>query len=64
MIGNGSSDVVPNTLNIPTFILLNGRSIEDLSKTIRNRNPKDGVYVVEDIVEVAKTLSKGSIRKK
>lgn len=63
MIGNGSSDVVPKTLNIPTFILLNGRSVDDLSKKIRNCNPKDGVYVVEDMVEVAKTLSKGSIKK-
>ena len=64
MIGNGSLDVVPKTLKIPTFILLNGRSIDNLSKSIRNRSQNDGVFVVEDIVEVAKTLSKGIYNKK
>lgn len=62
MIGNGTSDLVPKTLNIPTYILLNGRSEDSLSKTIKNRNGS-GVFVVDDMCEVAKRLVKQPIRK-
>ena len=54
MIGNGTSDLVPITLNVPTYILLNGRLQKDLSKTIRTRAEKGTAFVVEDMVEVSK----------
>lgn len=64
MVGNGSSDLVPKTLNIPTYILLNGRDESELSKTIRIRAEKDeNVNVVSDMREVPKMLLKKPIRK-
>ncbi len=63
MIGNGTSDLVPKTLNIPTYILLNGRNEETLSKTIRNRRDSGGTFIVDDMVEVAKSLRKKPIIK-
>ena len=63
MIGNGSSDLVPKTLNIPTYILLNGRNVEDLSKTVRTRSENGNVHIVNDMNDVAKNLVKKPIRK-
>lgn len=64
MVGNGSSDLPPKTLNIPAYIVLNGRNEEDLSKTVRARVEKEeNVQIVEDMVDLAKVLVKKPIRK-
>lgn len=64
MVGNGSSDLPPKTLNIPTYIVLNGRQEADLSKTIRTRAAsEENVCIVEDMTDLAKVLSKKPIRK-
>lgn len=64
MIGNGTSDLAPKTVNITSYILLNGREELDLSKTVRTRAEKeDNVNIVNDMVEVAKALVKKPIRK-
>lgn len=59
MVGNGSSDLPPKTLNIPTYILLNGRSESELSRAVRKRVEKEeNVSIVEDMVDLAKVLLK------
>ena len=65
MIGNGSSDIFPKSLNIPSYILLNGREMECLSKSIKNRAAKgDGVIIASDVKEVSKCLRKQPIIRK
>jgi len=62
MIGNGSSDIFPKTLNIPSYILLNGKDAKWLPKTIKNRAEKDdGVIIASDVRDVSKKLRKKPI---
>jgi len=64
MVGNGSSDLTPKTLNIPTYIILNGKDESSLSRIVRTRAQKEeNVDIVSDMVELSKILSKKSIRK-
>jgi len=65
MIGNGSSDIFPKSLNIPSYILLNGKDVESLAKTIKNRVAKDdGVIIASDVRDVSKRLRKQPIVRK
>lgn len=65
MIGNGSSDIFPKSLNIPSYILLNGKDVECLAKSIKNRVAKDdGVIIVSDVRDVSKCLRKQPIVRK
>ncbi len=64
MVGDGTSDLPPKTLKIPTFILLNGRDESKLSKTIRTRaESEENIEIVEDMVKLSKVLAKKPIRK-
>ena len=62
MVGNGTSDLPPKTLNISAYILLNGRDKKGLAKSIINRE-KDNVTIVDNLEDVPKILTKKAIKK-
>ncbi len=63
MIGNGTSDLPPKTLGIDTYILLNGRTKQELPKMVIERS-EDDVTIASDLEEAAEMLERKPIRKR